>query len=144
MSEVNEMLRYFLFTSRFNRIFPASETLIEQMHEAWDVNSCLIHIKTSSKDDGIIAFTRAAVRTEGMANTRIGNVRFSDKVQMEVIIPIPLEWGLWSEQGTCVPLCSRLKCTWRRERCNFLIIISWHVPVTKQHVVRQQLYINVH
>ncbi len=28
-----------------------------------------------------------------------------------------------------MPLCSRLKCTWLRERCNFLIIISWHVPV---------------
>ncbi len=26
--------------------------------------------------------------------------------QMEVIIPFPLEWGLWSEQGTGVPLCS--------------------------------------
>ncbi len=72
----------------------------------------------------------------GMARTRIGTVRFSDKFQVEVIISIPLEWGLWSEQGTCVPLCSRLKCTWRRERCNFLIIISWHVSVTTQHGVR--------
>ncbi len=26
------------------------------------------------------------------------------KLQMEVIIPIPLDWGLWSEQGTCVQL----------------------------------------
>ncbi len=41
---------------------------------------------------------------------RIGTVRFSDKFQMEVIIPIPLEWGLCSEQGTCVSLCSHLKC----------------------------------
>ncbi len=39
--------------------------------------------------------------------------------QMEVIIPIPLEWGLWSEQGTCVSLFSRLECTWWRERSNF-------------------------
>ncbi len=52
---------------------------------------------------------------------------------MEVIIPIPLEWGLWGEQGTCVPLCSRLECTWQRERHNFLIIFSWDVPVTTQH-----------
>ncbi len=27
--------------------------------------------------------------------------RFTGKFQMEVIIPMPLEWGLWSEQGTC-------------------------------------------
>ncbi len=31
------------------------------------------------------------------------------KFQMEVIITILLEWGLWSEQGTCVQLFSRLK-----------------------------------
>ncbi len=49
--------------------------------------------------------------------------RFTGKFQMEVIVLIPLEWGLWSEQGTCVPLCSRLECTWQRER-NFLIIFS--------------------
>ncbi len=24
---------------------------------------------------------------------------------MDVIIPIPLVWVLWSEEGTCVPLC---------------------------------------
>ncbi len=34
---------------------------------------------------------------------------------MEVIIPIPLEWGLWSEQGTCVPLFRRLECTLAKE-----------------------------
>ncbi len=27
-----------------------------------------------------------------------------------------LEWGLWSEQGMCVPLWRCLKCTWWRER----------------------------
>ncbi len=67
------------------------------------------------------------------------SVPFGSKFQMEVSIPFPLEWGLWSEQGMCVPLCSRLKCTWRRERCNFLIIISCYVPVTTQHGVRQQI-----
>ncbi len=61
------------------------------------------------------------------------------KIQMEVIIPIPLEWGLWSEQGTCVPSFSRLECIWQRERPNFLIIFSWDVPVTSQHGVRQQM-----
>ncbi len=61
------------------------------------------------------------------------------QLQMEVIIAIPLEWGLWSEQGTCVSLCSHLECTWRRER-NFLIS-SWDVPVTTQHIwVRQQIH----
>ncbi len=60
------------------------------------------------------------------------------KFQMEVIIPNPLVWGLWSEQGTCVSLCSRLECTWWRER-NFLIIFSWDVPVTTQHGVHQQI-----
>ncbi len=30
--------------------------------------------------------------------------RFTGKFQMELIIPIPLEWGLWSEQGTCEPI----------------------------------------
>uniref|UniRef100_A0A672K868 Zgc:103625 n=1 Tax=Sinocyclocheilus grahami TaxID=75366 RepID=A0A672K868_SINGR len=72
--------------------------------------------------------------------------RFTAKFLIEVIIPIPLEWGLWSEQGTCVPLCSRLECTWQRERCNFLIF-SLDVPVTTQHGVRQQIrcfnFINV-
>ncbi len=72
----------------------------------------------------------------------IGTVRFSDKFQMEVIIPIPMEWRLWSEQGTCMPLCSCFKCTWWRERCNFLTIISWHVPVTTQHEVCQQIVIS--
>ncbi len=56
--------------------------------------------------------------------TRIEPKGSRGKFQMEVIIPIPLEWGLWSEQGTCVPLCSRLECTWQRERHHFLIIFS--------------------
>ncbi len=55
------------------------------------------------------------------------------KFQKEVIIPIPLEWGLCSEQGTCVPLCGCLEFTWQRERRNFLIIFSWDVPVKTQH-----------
>ncbi len=54
--------------------------------------------------------------------------RFTGKFLMEEIIPILLEWGLWSEQDTCVPLFSRLECTWQRER-NFLIIFSWDVPL---------------
>ncbi len=45
---------------------------------------------------------------------------------MEVIIPIPLEWGLLSEQGTCVQLFHRFKCTWQRERSNFF---SWDVYI---------------
>ncbi len=49
-----------------------------------------------------------------------------------------------SKQGTCVPFCSRLKYTWRRERCNFLIIISWHVPMTTQHGVRQDIDIGLY
>ncbi len=55
------------------------------------------------------------------------------KFQKEVIIPIPLEWGLCSEQGTCVPLCGCLEFTWQRERRTFLIIFSWDVPVKTQH-----------
>ncbi len=35
----------------------------------------------------------------------------SGKFQMEVIIPILLEWRLWSEQGMCMPLFRHLKCT---------------------------------
>ncbi len=66
------------------------------------------------------------------------------QIQMEVIIPIPLEWGLWSEQGTCLPLCSHLKCIWRSEQCNSLIINSWHLPVTTQHGVRHLLLWSLH
>ncbi len=61
------------------------------------------------------------------------------KFQMEVIIPIPLEWGFCSEQGTCVQLFSCLKCAWQRERSNFLIIFSWDVAMTMQYGVRQQM-----
>ncbi len=64
--------------------------------------------------------------------------RLTGKFQMEVIILIPVEWGHWSELGTCEPLFSPLKCTWQRER-NFLIIFSWDVPVTTEHVVHQQM-----
>ncbi len=32
------------------------------------------------------------------------NLTVHGQFQMEVIIPIPLEWGLWIEQGTCVSL----------------------------------------
>ncbi len=39
-----------------------------------------------------------------------------------------------------MPLCSRLECIWQRERCNFLIICSWDVPVTEQH---KKIYIVV-
>ncbi len=46
--------------------------------------------------------------------------------------------GDFGVNGTCVSLCSRLECTWWRER-NFLIIFSWDVPVTTQHGVRQQM-----
>ncbi len=35
--------------------------------------------------------------------------QFTGKFQMEVIIPVPLKWGLWSEQGMCVSLCSGLE-----------------------------------
>ncbi len=59
-------------------------------------------------------------------------VKVCVRFQMEMILPIPLVWVLWSEQGTCVPLCSRLESTWQRERCNFLIIFSWDVPVATQ------------
>ncbi len=31
-----------------------------------------------------------------------------------------------------MPLFRRLKCTWQRERSNFLIIFSWDVPITTQ------------
>ncbi len=66
--------------------------------------------------------------------------RFTGKFQMEVIIPIPLEWGLWSEQGTCVSLFSYLDCTWQRERSNFLIIFSWDFPVTTLHGLVTQYF----
>ncbi len=61
------------------------------------------------------------------------------KFQMEVFIPIPLEWGLWSEQGTFVQLFHGLKCTWQRDRSNFLIIFSWDVSETTQHGARHQI-----
>ncbi len=66
-------------------------------------------------------------------------VDFDASTWFYLIIPIPLEWGLWSEQGTCVSLCSRLECTWQRERCHFLIIFSWDDPVPMLHGVRQQI-----
>ncbi len=31
-----------------------------------------------------------------------------------------------------MPLCCCLKCTWQRERSNYLIIFRWDVPVTTQ------------
>ncbi len=61
------------------------------------------------------------------------------KFQMEVIITIPLEWGLWSKQGTCVQLFRNLKCTWQREQSDYLIIFSWNVHVTSLHRVPQQI-----
>ncbi len=39
------------------------ETTIEQLHEAWDVHSCLFNVKTSRKEEGMIALTYALCRS---------------------------------------------------------------------------------
>ncbi len=41
------------------------ETLIERLHEAWDIHSYLFNVKTSSKEEGMIAVS-AAVWTEDL------------------------------------------------------------------------------
>ncbi len=38
--------------------FSVVETLVEWLHEAWDVHSCLFHVRTSSKVKGMIVLTR--------------------------------------------------------------------------------------
>ncbi len=39
--------------------FSVDETLVEQLHETWDVHSCLFHIITSGKEEAMITFTHA-------------------------------------------------------------------------------------
>ncbi len=56
LPKVNELWHfvYKLFYWRLSTV----ETLIEWLHEAWNVHSCLFHIKTS-KEEGTIVLTRA-------------------------------------------------------------------------------------
>ncbi len=65
LPEVNDMLGYVKFC--LQAVFwslSTVETLIEQLHEAWYVHSCLFHVKTKRKEEGITL--RAAVRTRGV------------------------------------------------------------------------------
>ncbi len=39
--------------------FSVDETLVEQLHETWDVHSCLFHIITSGKEEAMTTFTHA-------------------------------------------------------------------------------------
>ncbi len=54
-----------------------------------------------------------------------------DKVQMEVIIPIPLEWA-----GHVRVIMYSFETHLRKERSNYLIIISWVFNTAR---VRQQI-----
>ncbi len=40
------------------------KSITEWLHEAWDVHLCLFHIKTTSKEEGMIALTHTANWTE--------------------------------------------------------------------------------
>ncbi len=70
----------------------------------------LLNILTSLKGNPPTARTAWQPKILGRVTVRVWCIkRFTGKFQMEVITPIPLEWGLWNEQGTCVPLWSRLE-----------------------------------
>ncbi len=92
--------------------------------------SASVYLKPRVKEQLHLISVTVSVPTIGMARYAYRYRSVLRQIPNGSDRPYPLDWGLWSEQDTCVPLCSRLKCTWRRERCNFLIIISWDVPVT--------------
>ncbi len=54
-SELMRCGHWWLARGKLNATWHFVYKLIEWLHEAWDVHSCFFHVKTSSKEEGMIA-----------------------------------------------------------------------------------------